>query len=314
MESVKILEMEPIEDTVVVGQVYPHCYYEANKIFGLEAKNIDFDPSVFQYESDTCAIRSQELVLRDYGIFVPQEELKDIALQYDWYSEGGGTPLEAVGNLLDYYQIPNHREYNANIFNIVDELAQGHRIIVGVDLNELEGNSFWQTVKEYFTGDTADHALIVSGLDTSDPDNIKVILTDPGTGKTLFECPQERFIAAWNDSQCYMVATDQPAPLTYNGETMIGFDYDKGHIAAIGDIDFDHFHNEMVPNAQKYLLYFESLDEYMNNLELNIAADWSHPELYKQLDDLTNDVFEEYSKLMDITSDDNYDDDIRNEY
>lgn len=290
------LEMETIGDIKYISHFYSDNYIEANKIYGLEARNIEFDPNVYQYESDTCAIRSQELVLRDYGIFVPQEDLKNIAIQHGWYSEGG-TPFEAVGNLLDHYNIPNHRIVNANIFNIADELAQGHRIIVGVDLNELEGNSFWQTIKEFFVGDTPNHAMIVSGLNTSDPDNIKVILTDPGTGKALFECPQERFIAAWEDSRCFMVATNQPAPLAYNGATMIGFDYEKGHIAAIGNIDYDQFHNEIVLNADKYLPYLNSLDEYINNLEMNITTDWSYPELYNQLDDLTHSVHDEYIKL-----------------
>ena len=77
-----------------------------------------------------------------------------------------------------------------------------------------------------------------------------------------------------------MVATDQPAPLAYNGETMVGFDYGKGHIAAIGNVDYDHFHSEIVPNSDKYLPYLNSLDEYINNIEQNIATDWEHPELY----------------------------------
>ena len=83
------------------------------------------------------------------------------------------------------HNIPNHRVENANVFNLVDELGQGHKVIVGVDVDELYGNSFWHSVKEFLIGKTPNHAMIVSGIDTSDPNNTMVVFTDPGTGKTF---------------------------------------------------------------------------------------------------------------------------------
>lgn len=204
---------------------------EAQKQYGLEPLNIDFDPNTYQWEQDTCAIRSQEIVLRSFGIDVSQSDLINEATSHGWYTKGQGTNLEDVGNLLDLHNIPNHRVENANVFNLVDELGQGHKVIVGVDVDELYGNSFWQSVKEFLIGKTPNHAMIVSGIDTSDPNNTMIVLTDPGTGKTLFECPYERFLSAWNDSECFMVATDDPAPLEFNSDTMINFDYDKGHVS-----------------------------------------------------------------------------------
>lgn len=257
-----------------------NCIDAANKQYGLEPLNIEFDPDTYQWEQDTCAIRSQEIVLRSFGTFVSQEELVDIAQRNGWYAPGNGTPMEYVGNLLDLYNVPNHRIADANVFNLADELGQGHKVIVGVDINELYGNSFWQSIKEYLVGKTPNHAMIVSGLNTSDPDCIKVTLTDPGTGKTLFECPYEKFLSAWNDSDCFLVATDQPAPLKYNPESMINFDYQKGHVASLGKMPFEQFHDEIVPNAEEYL---ESVDRYIEALELNMVTDFKSMDLYEDM-------------------------------
>lgn len=272
------MELEDLGHSIPVGDA--NCIDIANKQYGLEPLNIDFDPDTYQWEQDTCAIRSQEIVLRSFGTFVPQEELVRLAEQNGWYTPGNGTPMEHVGNLLDLYNIPNHRIADANVFNLVDELGQGHKVIVGVDVDELYGNSFWQSIKEHLVGKTPNHAMIVSGLNTSDPDCIKVTLTDPGTGKTLFECPYEKFLSAWNDSECFMVATDHPAPLQYNPESMINFDYQKGHVASLGKMPFEQFHDEIVPNAEDYL---ESVDRYIESLELNLATDFKSLDLYEDM-------------------------------
>ena len=246
------------------GDIQSKCIEEAQKQYGLEPKNIKFDPNTYQWEQDTCAIRSQEIVLRSFGLDFSQSDLINEATSHGWYTKGQGTNLEDVGNLLDLHNIPNHRIENANVFNLVDELGHGHKVIVGVDVDELYGNSFWQSIKEFLIGKTPNHAMIVSGIDTSDPNNTMVVLTDPGTGKTLFECPYERFLSAWNDSECFMVATDDPAPLEFNSDTMINFDYDKGHVSFLGKMPFEKFHNEVVPNVDDYL---DSLDSYIDSLE-----------------------------------------------
>lgn len=254
--------IEEISDSM--EQTRQTCIEEAQKQYGLEPKNINFDPNTYQWEQDTCAIRSQELVLRSFGIVIPQSELIDEATSHGWYTKGQGTDIEDVGNLLNLHNVSNHRVDNANVFNLVDELGHGHKVIVGVDVDELYGNPFWQSIKEFLIGKTPNHAMLVSGIDTSDPKNTMVVLTDPGTGKTLFECPYDRFLSAWNDSECFMVATDNPAPLEFNYDTMINFDYDKGHVSFMGKMPFEKFHNEIVPNVDDYI---DALDEYIESLE-----------------------------------------------
>ena len=180
---------------------------EADTIHGLPAQNIEFDPSVYQFYDDTCAIQSQHLILQQYGIEVSQEELIEIAKENGWYAEGYGTPMEMVGKLLEYYNVDIHGSQGNNIFNISNELAQGHQIIVGVDAYELlypEETRDWDEMY----GEEANHALVVVGVDTSDPNNVQVIVTDPGTGNRQMAYSADQFIDAWKDSDCFMVTTD----------------------------------------------------------------------------------------------------------
>lgn len=238
--------------------------YEAPNQFGTEANNY-VSPNVDQGYSDTCAVRSQQLVLNDFGIPVTQEDLIKEATQNGWYAQGEGTPLEFVGNLLENHGVEVNRFENANIFNLTNELAQGHKVIIGVDANELWHNGFLQDVKDTIVGETANHALIVAGIDTSDPNNVQVILEDPGTGDVAKSYPMEQFMDAWKDSHCYMVSTQEPAPLAFNPE-MINFDYLTGHLNSLGDINYDNL--DFTINDEEYFTNpFQNDDLNINNYE-----------------------------------------------
>jgi len=201
----------------------------ARKIFGDESFGPEggFDPIVYQGPEGVCAIRSQQIILRDYGIDISLEELKDFAIQNGWYdpSPEGGTPTWAIGNLLLSCNVPCQQSDGNTVYDLVNELAQGHRIIVGVDANELwadrehnllKGAKEW--FKDCFSGETPNHALVVAGVNVNpdDPSDVKVILTDPGTGDLRIEYELKDFMDAWEDSNCFMVSTDTPAPFQYD--------------------------------------------------------------------------------------------------
>lgn len=187
--------------------------YYASAQFG-EQPLIDVSGEVYQWYNDTCAIRSQQLVLERFGIEVPQEMLIEIAENNGWYhvDGGSGTPMNCIGNLLEYYGVPSTSVVGANVGNLVAELAQGHQVIVGVDSGELHNGAIMESLKDFFLGDTPDHALIVAGIDLTDPDNAYVVLKDPGTGDVAKPYPLEQFMDAWKDSNCFMVSTDIPTP------------------------------------------------------------------------------------------------------
>lgn len=197
-------------------------------------------PDIQQQYSDSCAIKSQQIILNEFGIDVTEDQLVQYSYEHGWYhNDGTGTSPADVGNLLESADIPVTRQVDANVFNLVSELSQGHKIIVGVDSGELWGDKFTAWLKDFFLGDTPDHALVVAGIDTSDPDNVMVIVDDPGSGDYHKAYPLDQFMDAWSDAQCYMVSTDIPVP-SY-AASMQNFDYGLGHINDVGGLDYSDF-------------------------------------------------------------------------
>lgn len=213
----------------------------------LETNNINeimdpngMTPDIQQQYPDTCAIKSQQLILNEYGIDVNEDQLVQFSYDHGWYNgDGSGTSPEDVGNLLESANIPVTRQADANVFNLVSELSQGHKVIVGVDSGELWDNKFAGWLNDFFNGNTPDHALVVAGIDTSDPDNVMVIVDDPGTGEYHKAYPLDQFMDAWSDSECYMVSTEIPVP--DHSPAMANFDYAQGHIAQVGGMSYDDF-------------------------------------------------------------------------
>ena len=202
-----------------------------------------YNPEIQQLYPDTCAIKSQQLILKDFGIDVSETELVQTANANGWYN-GGGTVPEDVGNLLNLAGIPVSKQSNANVFNLVNELAQGHEVIVGVDADELWHNSsinekLSNWFNDVFGEQGGNHALIVAGIDTRDPNNIQVIVKDPGSGEDGKPYPLDQFMDAWSDTQCYMVSTDVAAPQNVSG--MENFNYQSGHIDNVVGIDYSQF-------------------------------------------------------------------------
>lgn len=217
------------ESTIMAEKFNEEGRIAATKIYGEDSLHSDetFDPVIYQGNEGVCAIRSQQIVLRDYGIDISLDELKAYAIEQGWYdpSDEGGTPMWAIGNLLEVCGVHNNQSCDNTVYDLVNELAQGHRIIVGVDANELWASRDHDILKnakewfnDFFVGDTPNHALIVAGVQVNpdNPTDIKVILTDPGQGDLRIEYSLEDFMDAWEDSHCFMVSTDSPAPLQYN--------------------------------------------------------------------------------------------------
>jgi hypothetical protein len=199
-------------------------------------------PDVYQVYPDTCAIKSQQLILQDFGIDLPQEQLINEAMNMGIYEPGSGTQPVDVGKLLDLHGVPCTATHDATILDLTRALAQGHKVIIGVDSGELWNAGSHELIED-FMGEVADHALIVAGIDVS---TNEVILTDPGSGNEGARYPLEQFLDAWQDSGNFMVETQAPAPSEFCPE-MVGFDYDAGHIDTIGAMPWDFFEHSVLP-------------------------------------------------------------------
>lgn len=219
-------------------------------VFGDKAlfPGTEYSPWVAQYYSDTCAIRSQQIIMRDYGINISQEKLISIAEEHGWYEQGEGTSIKDVGKLMEFVGVDCHQSFNNTVYDLVSELSQGHRVIVSVDSGELWTKTFEEAISEKMEDwsgvQGADHALIVAGVEVNPYNSydVKVVLTDPGTGQLRVEYPLDEFMDAWKDSNCFMVSTEEPAPFQFDPitqhEVPSGFATDYHYNPFVIDNDF----------------------------------------------------------------------------
>lgn len=206
---------------------------------------------ILQQFNDTCAIKADQIVLKSFGIEISEEQLRQEAIDLGIYIPGQGTIPDHAGDLLNNHNVQTHVVYNAHVYDLVNELAQGHKVIVGVDSGELWNPSILELIEDWFGGH-ADHALIVTGIDTTDVNNVQVIITDPGSGDVAIRYPMGQFIDAWYDSNCIMIATDDAPPAEFE-PLMVNFDYEAGHIDSIGDIPYETFVSDILPVVDGFL-------------------------------------------------------------
>lgn len=237
-------------------------FAQAETTHGQPNLDIEFDPETYQYYPDTCAFQSQAIILREYGFDVKQEDLMQIAKEQGWYVEGYGTPEDKVGKLLEYYGLDTSITEGNNIFNLANELAQGHRILVTVDSGELWSPGLGEKMEDLLIGEQADHALLVVGVDTSNPSDVKVIVTDPGNGNTQYAYSEKDFMNAWKDSNCFMASTNE-SPEEYIAHT------EYPPMSTFADIPYDSIarlsdSGISIADADCYHDFF---DEFMSNPE-----------------------------------------------
>jgi hypothetical protein len=128
------------------------------------------------------------------------------------YDPNSGTDLRDAPALLETYGV--HASYTddstaagggaaTGISALQDELAAGHQVITSVDAETV-----WNSVSGTTSPDagTADHAVVVTGIDTT---NGVVYLNDSGVPNGAAEAvPLSVFEQAWATSGHAMVATD----------------------------------------------------------------------------------------------------------
>lgn len=154
-----------------------------------------------QTEDYSCAIACQQFIINEYtDAGVSEQELIDIARDQGWY-QAEGTSYVDIGNLLNMYDIDTSVKMTGDFQDLLDATANGDRVIVGVQNIAL--------VTEWCDGypyGSANHAVEVLGIDRSDPENLKVIVNDPGVGDGRAKAVSyENFMDAWSTSGGYML-------------------------------------------------------------------------------------------------------------
>lgn len=191
---------------------YDPTHSAANSIIGNPAEDMQ-DWHVQQHD-DTCAVVSQEFILEELtGQEFDEEQLRDEAMEMGVYTDGGGTTVDNVGDLIEAHGFDVDKTTGNTLEDLSAQLEAGNKVIVGVDGYEIWTNGEHDSDAGFFSDlfgldKDANHAVEVIGIDNSDPDHPMVILNDPGhpDGQGMM-VDAEVFMNAWNDSDNFMVNT-----------------------------------------------------------------------------------------------------------
>ena len=155
---------------------------------------------------------------------VTHDDAHYLAAANGWWHPTDATGMQDAGHLLDAYGVPYHRVENATVDQVLGELKDGHRVIVGLRDDRLAPDSalsaFFHSFQERLGIDPHNflpsrHAVAIKGVDKSDPDHPHILLYDPKqtNGPTL-SYSLDAFTEAWKGSDFSFLATNTAPGVT----------------------------------------------------------------------------------------------------
>jgi hypothetical protein len=161
------------------------------------------------FGENSCAVASQTCILEEiFGHPFPESEMARLAKEVCHYNPQSGTPVNAMGNLLEYYGVHVTQTDNTSYDRIFDALEHGEKVIVAVNANEIwhpQVDAAGHPVNQPVAG----HAVWLTGLQKDDNGHWYVILNDTGTPSGAGErVPIEHFDHAWKEFGCHAVVTN----------------------------------------------------------------------------------------------------------
>ena len=140
-----------------------------------------------------CEIQCEAYVLKRCGIDCSVDELLEVAKENHWIKRAG-TPLQYMGNLLEYKGLKINRKYESTIDDIREAIQNDGNVIVAVDSDKL----YPERPDEE---DATNHAVVVTGLNAE-----IVTIYDPGDYIET-DIKLSLFVNAWKESRYYLVYT-----------------------------------------------------------------------------------------------------------
>ncbi len=244
--------------------------YEVPKFEHLTTDEFARDAQAWSQQTTgfTCAVVSQQMILKQFGIDVSEAQLVYEATSGGFLTSAG-TAFEDIGRLLDRHGLATHQSFGVD--GLIRELAKGHKVIVGVDSGELWGTDW--SIEDFFCGGHADHALVINGLDLSDPDHPQAVLNDPGhPNGACVRVPLDKFIDAWSDSGQFYIATDD-APPDLSSDPILGSGYSSD-----AGMYMDHSYWERFTEARGLLV--NKLIDSVEDVSQRFMAQGSQREAY----------------------------------
>lgn len=139
-----------------------------------------------------CAVLCEIYILHRRQLPYDEEWLLNTARRKDWLKPEG-TPLYCLGNLLAYSGMFVSRKYNSTLEDIGRAIGKDNDVVVGVDREKLYA-------EEVDLEDLTNHAVVVTHIG----DGI-VTVFDPYEPPYISNVSLEDFMAAWKESQYYMI-------------------------------------------------------------------------------------------------------------
>ena len=153
-----------------------------------------------QLEQNSCAVNAQKFVINALkDTQYSEEELIQVARDLNLYHDFGTVPAD-VGRLAEAYGLECEQIQNSSLEELERIHDAGGKTIVTI-------NSMKLAYPELFGFYRADHAVQVVGIDRNDPNDIRVILNDPGRedGAGL-SVPKDIFMNTWNTGNRFVAA------------------------------------------------------------------------------------------------------------
>ncbi len=139
-----------------------------------------------------CDIECEAYILKQNGVNCEIEALLEVAKENHWIRRAG-TPLNCIGNLLEYNGLNVCRRSSASVDDIKEVLTEANEVIVAVDSDKL----YPERPDEE---DATNHAVVVTKIEDD-----KVTIFDPANIEEV-KIDMPLFLSAWHESQNYMVS------------------------------------------------------------------------------------------------------------
>lgn len=209
IEGIEELSEHPISTELEAGVLLERLgeYHEGieeletcDRIAGDPQK--DMDEWHLQTEQNSCAIACQSFVAEQLldGDFSEEEMIRN-AKAMGIYDSASGTAASDVGDLLENLGLEVDRWFDAGLGELAQALEEGEKVICGVS-SQILANPELANVP----GIKADHAVQIIGIDATHPENVQVILNDPGVldGQGIRH-DLDTFMKAWETGGNYAV-------------------------------------------------------------------------------------------------------------
>jgi hypothetical protein len=177
----------------------------------IDHSNIAGDPAAdmefwrFQGNTDRCALYVQKFAIEALtGQEIDMTAFAQTAERYGWFFENGGTPIEHVNKMLDYYSVENTVTFGGSLFEIEETLNAGGKVIVAVNGDLIAEVNYDSQI---YAPNNANHVVQVIGVNNNDQPPT-IIINDSGhpDGRGVV-IPLRQFIHSWGGSGNLLVMT-----------------------------------------------------------------------------------------------------------